>query len=456
MSERRLARDVEGLRSDVDRIAQAALTAVAPETCLRRALHVEGDQLHVAKETFDLSRIQRIVVVGMGKASARMAATLEDLLGERISGGLVVTAHGYRAATQKVAIRKIETVEASHPVPDGRGRAAAERIVAFVEEANEKDLVIVLISGGGSALLPLPASGIALCDLAATNELLLRSGAKIQEINMVRKHLSQVKGGQLARHAFPAQVLALVLSDVPGDPLNAIASGPTVGDPTTFDQVKQILHRYRLWEEIPNSVRERIEAGVRSKIEETPKPGDAVLQRVRTTIIGSGSDAVEAALAEAERLGYHTLVLTTTLEGEAREVGKMLAAVAREETSNGRPVPLPALILAAGETTVTVQGTGKGGRNQELALSAALGIEGLSGVVVASLGTDGRDGPTDAAGGMVDGGTVGRMRERGIDPGEYLEENNSYKALEEAGDLIVTGPTGTNVADMCFVAVGQG
>jgi len=456
MSERRLARDVEGLRSDVDRIAQAALTAVAPETCLRRALHVEGDQLHVAKETFDLSRIQRIVVVGMGKASARMAATLEDLLGERISGGLVVTAHGYRAATQKVAIRKIETVEASHPVPDGRGRAAAERIVALVEEANEKDLVIVLISGGGSALLSLPASGIALCDLAATNELLLRSGAKIQEINMVRKHLSQVKGGQLARHAFPAQVLALVLSDVPGDPLNAIASGPTVGDPTTFDQVKQILHRYRLWEEIPNSVRERIEAGVRSKIEETPKPGDAVLQRVTTTIIGSGSDAVEAALAEAERLGYHTLVLTTTLEGEAREVGKMLAAVAREEASNGRPVPLPALILAAGETTVTVQGTGKGGRNQELALSAALGIAGLSGVVVASLGTDGRDGPTDAAGGMVDGGTVGRMQELGIDPREYLEENNSYKALDEAGDLIVTGPTGTNVADMCFVAVGKG
>jgi len=456
MGERRLARDVEGLRSDLDRIGQAALTAVAPETCLRRALHVKGDQLHVAKETFDLSRIQRIIVVGMGKASARMAATLEDLLGERISGGLVVTADGYRVVTHRLATQKVEIVEASHPVPDARGRAAAERIVSLVEEANEEDLVIVLISGGGSALLPLPASGIVLSDLSAINELLLRSGAKIQEINTVRKHLSQVKGGQLARHAFPAQVLALVLSDVPGDPLNAIASGPTVGDPTTFDQVKRILHRYRLWEEIPNSVRERIEAGVRRTIEETPKPGDAVLQRVTTTIIGSGSDAVEAALAEAERLGYHTLVLTTTLEGEAREVGKMLAAVAREEASNGRPVPLPALILAAGETTVTVQGTGKGGRNQEVALSAALGIEGLSGVVVASLGTDGRDGPTDAAGGMVDGGTVGRMRERGIDPGEYLEENNSYKALEEAGDLIVTGPTGTNVADMCFVAVGQG
>jgi hydroxypyruvate reductase len=455
MGERRLATDVEGLCADVDRIAQAALTAVAPETCLRRALHVEGDQLHVAKETFDLSRIRGIIVVGMGKASARMAATLEDLLGERISRGLVVTAHGYRAATRKVGIRKIKIVEASHPVPDACGLAAANRIVTIVEEANEEDLVIVLISGGGSALLPLPASGIALCDLAATSELLLRSGAKIEEINTVRKHLSQVKGGQLARHAFPAQVLALVLSDVPGDPLNAIASGPTVGDPTTFDQAKQILRQYRLWEEIPKPVRERIEAGVRSEIEETPKPGDAVLQQVTTVIIGSGSDAAEAALAEAERLGYHTLLLTTTLEGEAREVGKVLAALAREEVKTHRPLSLPALILAAGETTVTVRGTGKGGRNQELALSAARGIEGLCGVVVASLGTDGRDGPTDAAGGMVDGGTVSRMRERGIDPGEYLEENNSYEALEKAGDLIVTGPTGTNVADMCFVAVGK-
>jgi hydroxypyruvate reductase len=448
-------REERDLRADLDRIAQAALIAVAPETCLRRAVHIEGDQLHVAKETFDLSRIQRILVVGMGKASARMAATLEDLLGERVSGGLVVTADGYRVASRKVATCKVEIVEASHPVPDARGRAAAERIVALVEEAEEDDLVVVLISGGGSALLPLPASGITLSDLAATNKLLLLSGARIQEINTVRKHLSRVKGGQLARHAFPAQVLALVLSDVPGDPLDAIASGPTVGDPTTFDQVKRILRRYRLWEEITDPVRERIEAGIRGEIEETPKPGDDVLQRVTTTIIGSGSDALDAAREEGDRLGYHTLSLTTTLEGEAREVGKILAAVAREEASSGRPVPLPALILAAGETTVTVRGTGKGGRNQELALSAAQGIEGLSGVVIASIGTDGRDGPTDAAGGMVDGKTVGRMRERGVDPEESLAQNDSYHALSQSGDLVITGPTGTNVADLCMILVGK-
>lgn len=450
MDERQLAKDAECLRSDLDRITQAALVAVAPETCLRRAVHIEGDQLHVAREIFDLSHIQRIVVVGMGKASARMAATLEDLLGERISGGLVVTADGYDVVT-----RRIEIIEASHPVPDTRGQAASERIMDLVEEANERDLVIVLISGGGSALLPLPTPGITLSDLAVTNELLLRSGAKIQEINTVRKHLSQVKGGQLARHAFPAQVLALVLSDVPGDPLHAIASGPTVGDPTTFHQAEQILRQYHVWSDLPNSVRERIEAGTRGESPETPKPGDDVLQRVTTTIIGSGSDAAEASLVEAESLGYHTLLLTTTLEGEAREIGKLLASLAREEASRNRPLPYPALIMAAGETTVTVKGEGRGGRNQELALSAALGIEGIPHVVIASLGTDGRDGPTDAAGGMVDGGTVGRMQEQGIDPQEYLDRNDSYIALEKAGDLILTGPTGTNVADLCFVAVGK-
>ena len=312
MSERRLAEDVECLRSDLDRMAQAALAAVAPETCLRRAVQIDGDQLHVGKANFNLSRIQRILVVGMGKASARMAATLEELLHERISGGLVVTADGYGVVT-----RRVEIVEASHPVPDARGQAASERIVTLVKEASEEDLVIVLISGGGSALLPLPVPGITLSDLAATNELLLRSGAKIQEINTVRKHLSQVKGGQLARHVFPAQVLALVLSDVPGDPLHAIASGPTVGDPTTFHQAGRILRQYHVWSDLPISVRERIEAGMRGESSETPKPGDDVLQRVTIAIIGSGSVAAEAALVEAKRLGYHTFLLTTTLEGEA-------------------------------------------------------------------------------------------------------------------------------------------
>jgi len=435
------------LRGDIDRCIGAALTAVAPETCLERAVHLDGDHLLVTGAAVDLSRIARIFVVGMGKASSRMAASLETILGERIHAGLVVIADGYKVPTNRVKV-----VEAFHPVPDQRGIAAAQQIADLVDDAQEGDLAIVLISGGGSALLTLPSSGLVLDDLVATNELLLRSGAKIQEINTVRKHLSQLKGGQLAVRAFPATVITLVLSDVPGDSLDAIASGPTVGDPTTYADATRILRHYGLWDRVPQSIRDHVEAGTRGEIPETPKPGDAVFARVTTNIIGSGSIAAEAALNEAKNLGYHTLLLTTTLEGEAREVGSVFAAIAWEEMRNSQPLPLPALIVAAGETTVTVSGSGKGGRNQELALSAALGIEGLPGAMIASVGTDGHDGPTDAAGGIVDGETIPRLRKLGIDPEESLAANDSYHALAGSGDLIMTGPTGTNVADLCLIA----
>ena len=439
------------LRADINRCIRSALTAVSPATCLRRAAHFEGERLLVSGASVDLSRVARIIVVGMGKASAGMASSLESLLGARITDGLVVTADGYRVST-----RSVEVVEAPHPVPGARGLAAAQQIADLVDDAQEDDLVIVLVSGGGSALLTLPSPGIVLDDLAATNELLLYSGANIQEINTIRKHLSQLKGGQLAARAFPARVVALVLSDVPGDPLDVIASGPTVGDPTTYADTARILRHYGLWERVPPSVRDHIERGLSGEIPETPKPGDGVFARVTTTIIGSGSVAAEAALNEARELGYHALLLTTTLEGEAREVGKVLAAIAREEVQHERPLPLPALIVAAGETTVTVTGKGKGGRNQELALSAALGIRELPGAVIASVGTDGGDGPTDAAGAIVDGGTVPRLRQHGIDPDESLADNDSYHALAGSGDLILSGPTGTNVADLCFVACRDG
>ena len=438
------------LRKDLWKIVQAALQAVSPEVCLRHGVALKGEQLVVKGQGIDLSRIQRVIVVGMGKASARMTAALEGMLGARISAGLVVTADGYGVATTMV-----EVVKAGHPIPDERGLAAAQRIAALVASAGEEDLVIVLISGGGSALFSLPAEGLTLSDLSRVNELLLSSGATIQEINTVRKHLSQVKGGQLARRAFPAQLLALVLSDVPGDPLDAIASGPTAPDPTTFVQAKQILQHYGLWMKIPSPVRFHIEDGLCGNVPETPKPGDPLFEQVSNVIVGSGTVAASAAQAEGERLGYRTLLLTTSLEGEAREVGTNLASLAREVVHYGRPVQTPALILAAGETTVTVRGTGKGGRNQELVLSAALGIDGLANVVIASLGTDGRDGPTDAAGGMVDGETVARMRAQGIDPGRALANNDAYTALQGSGDLMMTGPTGTNVADLCFLIVGQ-
>ena len=438
----------KGIRADLERIARAALAAVTPEGCLRRALRLQGDRLAVAGQTYDLSLVRRLLVVGFGKASARMAAALEDILEERITAGLVVTADGYRVPT-----RRVEVAEAAHPVPDARGLAAARRITELVSGAKEGDLVIVLISGGGSALFTLPAEGITLEDLMRTNELLLRSGAKIQELNAVRKHLSRVKGGQLARLAAPAQVLSLILSDVPGDPLDSIASGPTAPDPTTFQDAARILKRYGLWDKVPLGVRARIEAGLEEKVPDTPKPGDPVFGRVQNVIVSSGRTAAEAAAEEGEKLGYRALILTTTLEGEAREVAKVFSALARELVRFRRPLPPPALLIAAGETTVTVRGDGSGGRNQELALAAALGIQGLPGVALMSLGTDGRDGPTDAAGGLVDGDTITRLEAAGVDPEEALVQNDSYHALRAAGDLLVIGPTGTNVADLVLLGV---
>ena len=436
----------KGIRAELERIARAALAAVTPEGCLRRALRLQGDRLTVAGRTYELSPGRRLLVVGFGKASARMAAALEEILGERIAAGLVTTADGYRVPT-----RRVEVVEAAHPVPDARGLAAARRIAELVSGAKEGDLVIVLISGGGSALFTLPAEGITLEDLMRTNELLLRSGAKIQELNAVRKHLSRVKGGQLARLAAPARVLSLILSDVPGDPLDAIASGPTAPDPTTFGEAARILKRYGLWDEVPPGVRARIEAGLQGKVHETPKPGDPIFERVQNVIVGSGRLAAEAAAVEGSRLGYRTLILTTTLEGEAREVAKVFSALARELVHFRRPLPPPALLIAAGETTVTVRGDGSGGRNQELALAAALGIQGLPGVALMSLGTDGRDGPTDAAGGLVDGDTISRVKAAGVNPEEALANNDSYHALKASGDLLITGPTGTNVADLVLL-----
>jgi len=434
------------LHDDLWQILQRALEAVSPEKCIQRTITRDGESLRVQGEEYDLSRIKRVIVVGIGKASARMAAALEELLGDKIAAGIGVTADGC-----KVPTRRVEVVEAGHPVPDERGRAAARRIVDTVGSAGKDDLVIVLISGGGSALLTLPAPGLSLADLRETNRLLLRSGACIQELNTVRKHLSQVKGGQLARHAFPARVLSLILSDVPGDPLDVIASGPTVPDPTRFADALAVLERYDISERVPSSVRSHLISGKRGEIPETPKPEDPLFQGVKNVLVGSGNMAAQAACTEGERLGYHTLLLTTTLAGEAREVGKVFASLARELVTHGRPVPPPALLVAAGETTVTVRGPGKGGRNQELALSAAMGIEGLPGVVIAALGTDGRDGPTDAAGGMVDGETIGRLRAHAVDPWNALARNDAYNALGKADALIRTGPTGTNVADLVVV-----
>jgi hydroxypyruvate reductase len=346
-------------------------------------------------------------------------------------------------------LRRTEVNESGHPVPDQRGVAGARRIAQIASEAGAGDLILCLISGGASALLPLPAPPITLAEKQATTRLLLNSGANIQEINCVRKHLSLIKGGQLARLAYPATLVTLILSDVIGDDLDVIGSGPTVPDPTTFADARAILEKYRIWNGVPASVRHRI----RSAPKETPKPRDKIFADWHGVIVGSTAMAVNAAADEARRLGFNTLVLSTYVEGEAREVARVHAAIAKEIRASGRPIPRPACVISGGETTVTVRGHGLGGRNQEFALAAALAIAGSRNTVILSGGTDGVDGPTNAAGAIADGSTVARAEALGLDPAAFLANNDSYRFFEATGDLIETGPTGTNVADIQVILV---
>lgn len=434
------------LRQDAALILETALRAVEARAAIGRFVRRADHTLWVGKTAYDLETFSRIWVVGFGKASAAMAQAVEEILQDRIQGGLVITPDGYG-----VPLQRIQVAEAAHPLPDRRGEEAARRLVGLLRGATERDLVVCLVSGGGSALLPLVAEGLTLEDEVRTTELLLRSGATIVEVNAVRKHLSAVKGGWLARIACPATMVVLVLSDVPGGQLDAVASGPLLPDPTTYQDALEVLGRYGLVEQVPERVRRHLELGAAGEIPETPKPGDPAFRRVQTVVVGSVAQAADAAAGRARALGYHALVLTTDLEGEAREVGRVVAALAREEARCGRPIPRPACLVLGGETTVRVRGPGRGGRNQELALSAALGLVGMRDVLVLSFATDGTDGPTDAAGGVADGTTAERARARGYDPRRALEENDAYPCLDAAGDLLRTGPTRTNVNDLVLV-----
>ncbi|HHY32138.1 MAG TPA: glycerate kinase [Firmicutes bacterium] len=438
----------EPLRRDALAIMRAALAAVDPYEAVKRQLSLEGDILTIGGRRYDLAKIAHVYVVGAGKASARMALAVEEVLGDRVTAGLVNVKYGHSEALSKVRVR-----EAGHPVPDAAGLEGAREMLDLASAAGEDDLIICLISGGGSSLLPLPAPGIGLSDKQATTQALLRCGATIHEMNAVRKHISLVKGGGLARAAAPAHVVSLILSDVIGDDLDVIASGPTVPDTSTFARAFEVLDRYGALETVPAAVRHRLEAGVRGEVPETPKPGDPLFEKVANIIVASNALAVDAAARSATRLGYNPLVLSSRVQGEAREVGRVLAAIAREIRASDRPVPRPACVLAGGETTVTLKGAGLGGRNQELALAAALDIEGLDGVLVMAVGTDGTDGPTDAAGAIAFGDTVARAREAGLDPRAYLRDNDSYHFFDALGDLVITGPTRTNVMDIIAVLV---
>lgn len=452
-------------RQQLIEIMTAALRAVDPAEAVRRHLQRRGDILQVGGAHYDLRRFRRVIVLGGGKAGAPMAAAVMEILGDRVAGGAVVVKHGHTAPSGMWQVRfgygdgipasrplaslgPIELIEAGHPVPDEAGLMGARRVLGWLNGLSAEDLVICLISGGGSALLPAPVEGVRLEDKQALTELLLRAGATINEINAVRKHCSLLKGGQLARQAAPATLITLVMSDVVGSPLDVIASGPTVPDPSTFADAYAVLERYGLIEQAPASIVAHLRQGMAGRLTETPKPGDPCFEHVQTIVIGDNRIAAQAAAECARQLGFSAQVLTTFVEGEAREVARVCAALLKEEAQANAPLPRPACLILGGETTVTVRGQGKGGRNQELALAAALALDGWSDVAIVSLGTDGTDGPTDAAGAVATGWTVRAGKAVGLDAAAMLSDNDAYRFFSALGDLIVTGPTGTNVNDL--------
>ncbi len=425
-----------------------ALDAADPKKLLHAALSLENSCLHVGDLAFDLSKFKQVYVLGGGKASGAMAEALEEALGGHITAGLVNVPYGTQKTTRIVGLH-----EASHPIPDEKGVEGTRRMIQMAEQADENDLVICLLSGGGSSLMLMPREGLNLEDKRKITNLLLKSGAAINEVNAVRKHLSAFKGGWLAKKAYPATVLNLVLSDVVGDPLDAIASGPAVPDPSTFADASRILNKYGLWGTSPAPVRKVLSDGASGALEETPKPGDAVFKKVHSVVVGNNRVASLAALECLRSEGLNTVLLSATLEGEAAQAGKVLASVAREVTVSGNPVPRPAGIVVGGETTVTVAGKGIGGRNQELTLSAALMLKGVKDCAVASLSTDGVDGPTDAAGAIADTYTLQRAQHLRLTPELFLSDNDSYSFFSKLGDLIHTGQTGTNVNDITVIVL---
>lgn len=426
-------------------ILRAALKAADPIEAVSRHLRLQGETLIAGRQRYPLKNFERIFVLGAGKASAAMGVAIEQIIGKRITGGWINVKYGHTAKLKRITLN-----ECGHPIPDEAGVNGSRRIAEIAAQATEKDLVICVISGGASALTPAPVEGISLADKQQTTKLMLACGANIHELNAVRKHLSSLKGGQLARTAFPATVLTLILSDVIGDNLDVIGSGPTAPDASTFGIAMDIMRKYALLEKLPASVRQRLEDGVAGKVAETPK----TLQRTTNLVVGSNRLAVDAAKVKARELGYRTLVLSTVMEGETRDVAGVHAAIAKEIRSSGQPLKAPACVISGGETTVTLKGQGLGGRNQEFALAAAIDIAGMRDTLLLSAGTDGNDGPTDAAGAMCDGKTTQNAAKLGLNPKEYLANNDSYHFFEKAGGLIKTGPTNTNVMDVRLILMG--
>lgn len=440
---------IDVLRDKAKTIFLAGVEAADPRKAVERALRVRDGRLEILLEPGSSASPvrseswRRVHLIAFGKAACAMAGAAGALVPDRLrTEGIAVT--NYENVTEVPGFR---VIGASHPLPDEAGFGGARAIAERVAQARADELVLVLVSGGGSALVPYPPESISLADKIATTKLLLACGADINQINCVRKHLSRLKGGGLARLAAPAFLHALILSDVLGDDLSSIASGPTVPDPTTYRDAMAVFKDKGVWDKVPATVRAHLERGGAGEVPETPKPGDAFFSRVDNTLVGSNRLSVDAIKKAASQDGRAVEIYSTALCGEAREEAEKLARKAQEKLQSGRPLTL----VAGGETTVTLRGSGRGGRNQEMALAFALAAEKLDlprRWVFLSGGTDGRDGPTDAAGGLVDPGTPGRIRDNGGDPAALLDDNDSYKALELGGDLLMTGATGTNVADL--------
>ncbi len=448
----------------ITRILSAAIKAVDPANAVNDHLKRNQNQLNIAGQNYDLDSIQRVFLIAFGKASLPMAQAAAEILGDNLTQGILITkAHNSQftithspSTINNSSIRRAQDkpftiIKASHPVPDQRGIEGAQLIIKLLKTTSTDDLVIFLISGGGSALLTAPVPGVSLADLQNINKILLSCGADINEINTLRKHLSQVKGGNLARHAHPAQVVSLILSDVIGDPMDVIASGPTVPDPTTYADAVAIMERYHILQDVPKSILTHLRSGAAGEAPETAKGDDPVFERTQNVIIGNNLKAARAAQEQAEIEGFNTLLLTTRLQGEARQIGPVLAAIAQQIDTTGDPIPRPACLIAGGETTVTLLGDGLGGRNQELALSAVADLADLENVFLVTLATDGDDGPTDAAGAVVTGNTLGKANHRGLNHAEYLSRNDAYEFFDPLGDLLKPGPTLTNVNDLVFI-----
>lgn len=439
---------MQGQKKALEDIFMAGVKAVDPERAVQKYVRRQGNQLFVGDCSYILDKYKRIFLIGAGKGTAPMAKALEDILGERLTKGLIIVKYGHG-----IPLEKTQILEADHPIPDDAGLRATKELLKQAQECTKEDLILCAFSGGGSALLPAPLSPITLDQKQTTTRLLLECGATIDEINAIRKHLSRSKGGWLAKEAYPATIVSLLLSDVIGDRLDVIASGPTVPDESTYSDCIKIIDRYKLGDRLPKSVTDYFIKGAAGSLPETPKPGDPVFSHVQNLIVGNNRESLLAAQERALSLGYNTIVLSSQIEGEAREVAQVFGAIGKEISQANLPISPPACIIAGGETTVTIKGRGKGGRNQELALASAIAIDGWEGISLLSAGTDGTDGPTDAAGAIVNGTTCKRARQANLYPRDFLLGNDSYTFFESLGDLLKTGPTRTNVMDIICMLV---